>query len=71
MLTSINTLLHKTTLTEVQTRETTDQVLDEAMWDAPRPWEEKWESLKVNESKIVEPEPDDEDKKAQFWTYGQ
>ena len=39
-----------TTLTEAQTRETTDQMLDEAMWEAARPWEEKWESLKVNES---------------------
>ena len=44
----------RTTLTEAKTRETTDQVLDEAMWEETRPWEEKWESLKVNESKMVE-----------------
>jgi hypothetical protein len=56
-----------TTLTEAQTRETTDQVLDEAMWEAARPWEEKWESLKVNESKMTKQELDDEDRQAQFW----
>jgi hypothetical protein len=28
-------------------------MLDEAMWEVARPWEEKWESLKVNESKMV------------------
>ena len=56
-----------TTLTEAQTRETTDQMLDEAMWEAARPWEEKWESLKVNESKMVEQDLDDEDRQARFW----
>jgi hypothetical protein len=44
----------------------TDPVLDEAMWEAARPWEEQWESLKVNESKIVEQELDDEDRQARF-----
>ncbi len=29
--------------------------------------EEKWESLKVNESKMVEQELDDEDRQARFW----
>jgi hypothetical protein len=33
------------------------------MWEVPRPWEEKWESLKVNESKMT----DDEDRQARFW----
>ncbi len=37
-------LYRRTTLTETQTRETTDQVLDEVMWEEARPWEEKWES---------------------------
>ena len=60
-------LYRRTTLTEAQTRETTDQVLDEAMWEAARPWEEKWESLKVNESKMAEQELDDEDRQARFW----
>jgi hypothetical protein len=53
-------LYRRTTLTESQTREMTDQVLDEAMWESGRPWEEEWESLKVNESKMVEQELDDE-----------
>ena len=60
-------LYRRTTLTEAQTRETTDQVLDEAMWEAARPWGEQWESLKVNESKMVEQELDDEDRQARFW----
>jgi hypothetical protein len=42
-------------------------VIDEGMWEVVRPWEEKWESLKVNESKMVEQELDDEDRQAQFW----
>jgi hypothetical protein len=60
-------LYRRTTLTEAQTRETTDQVLDETMWEEDRPWEEKWESLKVNESKMTEQELDDEDIQARFW----
>ena len=64
-------LYRRTTLTEAQTREMTDQVLDEAMWEAARPWEEKWESLKVNEtlSKMVEQELDDADRQARFWRH--
>jgi hypothetical protein len=47
-------LYRRTTLTEVQTRETTDQVLDESMWEEARPWTVlKWKSLKVTESKIT------------------
>jgi hypothetical protein len=30
--------------------------------------QEKWESLKVNESKMVEHELDDEDGQARFWS---
>jgi hypothetical protein len=37
------------------------------MWEEARPWEEKWESLKVNESKMTEQELDDEDRQAWFW----
>ena len=36
------------------------------MLEAARPWEEQWESLKVNESKIVEQELDGEDRQARF-----
>jgi hypothetical protein len=39
------------------------------MWEATRPWEEKWESLKANESKMVEQELDDEDRQARFWRH--
>jgi hypothetical protein len=39
------------------------------MWETVRPWEEKWESLKVNESKMVEHELDDEDRQARFWRH--
>ena len=60
-------LYRRTTLTEAQTRETTDQVLDEAMWEAARPWEEKWESLKMNQNKMTEQELDDEDRQTRFW----
>jgi hypothetical protein len=62
-------LYRRTTLTEVQTRETTDQVLDETMWETDRPWEEKWESLKVNESQMVEQDLDDEDRQVRFWRH--
>jgi hypothetical protein len=48
-------------------RETTDQVLNESMRETTRPWEEKWISLKVNESKMSEQELDDEDRQARFW----
>jgi hypothetical protein len=47
--------------------ETTDQVLDETMWEETRPWEEKWESLKVNESIMTVQELDDEDRQVWFW----
>jgi hypothetical protein len=60
-------LYRRTTLTEAKIRETTDQVLDEVMWQTARPWKEKWESLKVTESKMVEQELDDEDRQARFW----
>jgi hypothetical protein len=60
-------LYRRTTLTEAEAQEMTDQVLQDAMWEAARPWEEQWESIKVNESKMVEPELDDEDRQAQFW----
>jgi hypothetical protein len=36
------------------------------MWEEARPWEEKWESLKVKESKMVEQELDDEDRPERF-----
>jgi hypothetical protein len=61
-------LYRRTTLTESQTREMTDQVLDETMREVTRPLEEQWESmtLKVNECKIVEQELDDEERQTRF-----
>ena len=37
------------------------------MWETARPWEEQWESLKVNESKVEEQEIDDDDRQSRFW----
>ncbi len=37
------------------------------MWKVTRSWEEKWESLKMNQSKMAEQELDDEDRQARFW----
>ena len=34
---------------------------------AARPWEERWEKLKMDESRVEEQEVDDEDKQARFW----
>ena len=36
------------------------------MWETTRPWEEQWETLKVNESNVEEQELDDEDRQARF-----
>ena len=41
-------------------------MISDTMWEEARPWEEQWESLKVNESKIVEQELDDEDRLSRF-----
>jgi hypothetical protein len=45
----------------------TDEVLEDIMWEEVRPWEERWETLKVDESRVEEQEVDDEDGQAQFW----
>ena len=37
----------------------TDEVLEGIMWEAARPWEERWETLKVDESRVQEQETDD------------
>ena len=37
------------------------------MWVEVRPWEERWETLKADESRVEEQEVDDEDKQARFW----
>ena len=37
--------------------------------DRSRPWEEQWETLKVNECKVEEQEIDDDDRQARFWRH--
>ena len=44
-----------------------DEVLEDIMWEESRPWEERWETLKVDESRVEEQEVDDEDRQARFW----
>ena len=36
------------------------------MWEAARPWEERWDTLKMDESRVEEQEVDDEDKQSRF-----
>ena len=45
----------------------TDEVLEDIMWEESRPWEERWETLKVDESRVEEQEVDDEDRQTRFW----
>ena len=45
-------LYRRTTLTAAQAQEMTDEELEDTMWEEARPWEEQWEALKVNESKV-------------------
>ena len=45
----------------------TDEEREDTMWEVTRPWEEQWEALKVNESKVEEQEIDDDDRQARFW----
>ena len=60
-------LYRRTTLTAAQAQEMTDEELEDTMWEAARPWEEQWEALKVNESKVEEQETDDDNRQARFW----
>ena len=60
-------LYRRTTLTEVQARDMTDEVLEGIMWETASTWEERWETLKVDENRLEEQEVDDEDKQARFW----
>ena len=45
-------LYRRTTLTAAQAQEMMDEGVEDTMWEEPRPWEEQWEALKVNESKV-------------------
>ena len=46
----------------------TNAELEDTMWEVGRPWEEQWESLKVNESKVEDQGIDDDDRQARFWS---
>ena len=43
-------------------REMMDEVLEDMMWEEARPWEERWETPKVDEGRVEEQEVDDEDR---------
>ena len=45
----------------------TDEELEDTMWETVRPWEEQWETLKVNESKVEEQVIDEDDRQARVW----
>jgi hypothetical protein len=60
-------LYRRTTLTKDQAREMTDEALEDIMWEAVRPWEERWDTLKMDESSVEEQEVDDEDIQARLW----
>ena len=60
-------LYRRTTLTAAQAQEMTDEELEDTMWEAARPWEEQWETLKANESKVEEQVIDEDDRQARFW----
>ena len=60
-------MYRRTTLTAAQAQEMTDEELEDTMWETARPWEEQWESLKVNESKVEEQVIDEDDRQARFW----
>ena len=60
-------MYRRTTLTETQAREMTDEVLEDTISETTRPWEGQWETLKVNESKVEDQELDDEDRQTRFW----
>ncbi len=40
---------------------------EDTMWETVRPWEEQWEPLKTNESKVEEQVINDDDRQARFW----
>ena len=45
----------------------TDEELEDTMWEAARPWEEQWEALQANESKVEGQVIDEDDRQARFW----
>ena len=62
-------LYRQTTLTTAQVQEITDEEIEDTMWEETRPWEEQWETLKVNVSKVEDQVIDDDDRQARFWRH--
>ena len=60
-------LYRRTTLTAAQAQEMTDEELEDTMWEAARPWEEQWEALQADESKVEGQVIDEDDRQARFW----
>jgi ribonuclease HI len=60
-------LYRQTTLTAAQAQEMTDEELEGTMWEAARPWEEQWEALQADESKVEGQVIDEDDRQARFW----
>ena len=44
----------------------TDKELEDTMCEEARPWEEQWETLKTNESKVEGQVIDEDDRQARF-----
>ena len=47
----------------------TDEELEDTMWETARPWEEQWETLKADESKVEDQVIDEDDRQARFWRH--
>ena len=59
-------LYRRTTLTAAQAQDMTDEVLEGTMWEAARPWEDQWEALQADESKVEGQVVDEDDRQARF-----
>ena len=60
-------LYRRTTLTTAQAQEMTDEELEDTMWEEASPWEDQWEALQANESKVEGQVIDEDDRQARFW----
>ena len=67
--TTCRELYRRTSLTVSQAQEMTDEEIEDTMWEATRPWEEQWESLQANESKVEGQVIDEDDRQTRFWRH--
>ena len=61
-------IVRRTTPTAAQAQEMTDEELEGSMWEVARPWEEQWEALQADESKVEGQVIDEDNRQARFWT---